>query len=55
MGIKNSPDIFQQLINDVLGDIENVWAYLNDILITTSDLYEEHLANLDKVLWLLPP
>ena len=24
MGIKNSPDIFQQLINDVLGDIENV-------------------------------
>ena len=50
MGIKNSPDILQQLINDVLGDIENVWAYLDDILIMTSGSYEEHLANLDKVL-----
>ena len=50
MGIKNSPDIFQQLINDVLGDIKNVRAYLDDILITTSGLYEDHLANLDKVL-----
>ena len=49
-GIKNSPDIFQQLINDVLGDIKNVRAYLDDILITTSGLYEDHLANLDKVL-----
>ena len=50
MGIKNSPDIFQQLINNVLGDIENVRAYLDDILIMTSGLYEDHLANLDKVL-----
>ena len=40
MGIKNSPDIFQQLINDVLGDIKNVWAYLDDILITASGSYE---------------
>ena len=27
-----------------------LWANLDDILITTSGLYEDHLANLDKVL-----
>ena len=30
--------------------IKNVKAYLDDILIMTSGSYEEHLANLDKVL-----
>jgi len=36
MGIKTSPDIFQNLINGVIEGLKNVCAYLDDILITTS-------------------
>ena len=35
MGLNGSPDIFQAIINDIMGDLPNVRAYLDDILITT--------------------
>jgi hypothetical protein len=38
MGIKNSPDIFQAVINDLLGDLEFVQVYLDDILIKDANL-----------------
>jgi transposase InsO family protein len=50
MGIKNSPDIFQNIINDVMAGLENVRAYLDDILITTSGTFEDHLEEVQKVL-----
>jgi transposase InsO family protein len=50
MGIKNSPDIFQNIINDVMSGLENVRAYLDDILITTSGTFEDHLTTVEQVL-----
>ena len=41
MGIKNSPDIFQNIIDDIMSGLENVQAYPDDIiLITTSGTFE---------------
>jgi Reverse transcriptase (RNA-dependent DNA polymerase) len=36
MGIKNSPDIFQAIMHNILGDLEYSSAYIDDILITPS-------------------
>ncbi len=50
MGITNSPDIFQAIMMDVLGNLEYVRTYINDILITTSGTFKDHLKKLNKVL-----
>ena len=50
MGIKNSPDIFQSIMMDLMGDIEFARTYLDDILITSAGSFEDHMAKLDKVL-----
>jgi hypothetical protein len=51
MGITNSPDIFQAIMMmDVLGNLEYVRTYIDDILITTSGTFEDHLEKLNKVL-----
>jgi transposase InsO family protein len=49
MGIKNSPDIFQAVINDLLGDLEFVQVYLDDILITSDGTFQDHLQKLEIV------
>jgi hypothetical protein len=49
MGIKNSPDIFQAVINDLLGDLDFVQVYLDDILITSSGSFQDHLKKLKIV------
>jgi hypothetical protein len=46
MGIKNSPDIFQAVINDLLGDLDFVQVYLDDILITSNGTFQDHLQKL---------
>ena len=51
MGIKNSPDIFQQKISDLMEGLEDfIRAYLDDILIITKGSYEDHLEKLAEVL-----
>jgi hypothetical protein len=50
MGLNGSPDIFQALINNILGDLPNVRAYLDDILITTAGSNEDHLTHVELVL-----
>ena len=40
MGIMNSPDIFQNVMMDLLGDLEYTLTYIDDILITSN---EDHL------------
>lgn len=50
MGIKNSPDIFQSIMMDLLGDLEYARTYIDDILVTTSGTYEQHLAQVNEVL-----
>jgi hypothetical protein len=43
MGIKNSPDIFQQKISDLMEGLEDfIRAYLDDILIITKGTFSDH-------------
>ena len=51
MGISVSPDIFQKAMNDVVGDLDYVLVYLDDILILSNqdDSFEDHLAKIQEV------
>ena len=47
MGLCISGDIFQAKVNELLlGDIEGLYAYFDDVLLTTKGLFEEHLQQL---------
>jgi putative transposase len=48
-GIKNSPDIFKAVINDLLGDLDFPLVYLDDILITSNGSFQDHLQKLNIV------
>ncbi|KAG7346017.1 reverse transcriptase RNA-dependent DNA polymerase [Nitzschia inconspicua] len=52
MGIKQSPDVAQQIMEDVLRDCPEVEVYIDDIGVF-SNTWEEHLASLRKVLKIL--
>jgi len=47
MGVSCTPDIFQSKMNGLLGDIEGVRAYLDDILILSKSTYTEHLVQVE--------
>ncbi len=49
MGIYGSLDIFQQRMLDLRYHVEIVWVYLDDLLLTKSDIFK-HLLYLKKVL-----
>ena len=46
MGLCILGDIFQAKVNELLGDIEGLYAYIHDILLTTKGSFEEHLQQL---------
>ena len=48
MGMSNSAQAFQRLIDSVVGDIPGCFAYLDDLLLYTKD-EESHVALLEKV------
>ncbi len=50
MGIKNSPDIFQNIMQDLLGDLPFVRVYIDDILIISNGDFDDHLDKLHQVL-----
>ena len=50
MDMTNAPDIFQQVMNNILGDLDFVLIYIDDILITSNGTYEDHMQKLDIVL-----
>ena len=50
MGVSCSPDIFQAKINELLGDIEGICAYLDDLLLLSKGSWEDHLERLEEVL-----
>jgi hypothetical protein len=50
LGLNCSPDIFQAIINNIMGDLPYVRAYLDDILITTAGSYEDHITRVELVL-----
>jgi hypothetical protein len=49
MGLCNSPDIFQEKMSTLLGDLEFVRAYIDDLLVTTMSTWEDHLECLAMV------
>jgi hypothetical protein len=49
MGLCNSPDIFQEKMSILLGDLEYVRTYIDDLLITTKFDWQDHLRHLDIV------
>ena len=47
--VTSAPAIFQQVMEEVLHGIPNVFCYLDDILITGKNEVEHHLQNLTAV------
>jgi hypothetical protein len=51
MGLSCAPDVFQSKINELLGDLDSVRAYIDDVLILTKDAsFEKHLDQVRVVL-----
>ena len=50
MGLSNSPDIFQEKMNELFNDLEYVRTYIDDLLIISNGSLEDHLQKVDKVL-----
>ena len=53
MGLSGSPDIFQEQMNGLVGDLEYARAYLDDLLCLTCDSFENHLDKLETLLFRL--
>ena len=49
MGLCNSPNISQEHKFKLFSDLEDVQAYINDLLVTLCLTFKEHLKHLDKV------
>ena len=50
VGLCNSPDIFQEKMNELMEGLEFVRAYLDDLLIVTKGSFQDHLDKLEQVL-----
>jgi Reverse transcriptase (RNA-dependent DNA polymerase) len=50
MRVASSADIFQNVMNNIFADLPEVRAYIDDILVATKSLYEQHLVVLSKIL-----
>ena len=50
MGLCNSPDIFQEKMNELFAGFEYVRTYIDDLLIISNNSYDDHLSKLDTVL-----
>ena len=48
MGMANSAQSFQRLVESVIGDMENCFVYLDDILVFT-ETEDEHVKVLDEL------
>jgi hypothetical protein len=49
MGLCNSPDIFQEKMNDPLDGLDTVGVHIDDILHVTKESWEDHLEGLEEV------
>ena len=50
MGLCNSPDIFQEKMNELFAGLEYVRTYIDDLLIISNKSFDDHLHKLEKVL-----
>ena len=46
MGMCDLGDIFQAKVDDLLGDIEGVKTYINDILVLSKDFFTKHIEQM---------
>ena len=52
MGVACAPDMFQSVMMDILGDLEHVLVYIDNILIVQQEgeTEEDHLKKIEEVL-----
>ena len=50
MRVSNSPDIFQQKMNDLFHGFEFIRAYIDNLLILTKGYWTDHVQNLELTL-----
>ena len=50
MGVCNSPDIFQEKISELFQGFDEFRAYINNVLVITKEIYDNHLVALEKAL-----
>ena len=50
MGLCNTPDIFQEKMNELFNGLEYVKAYIDNLLIISNGNFEDHLNKLKIVL-----
>ena len=50
MGLCNSPDIFQEKMNELFSGFDYVQAYIDYLLVITKGSFNDHLSHLDRVL-----
>ena len=50
MDLCNSPDIFQERMSTLMGGLEYVTTYIDDLLCITNGTWEDHLDKLHEVL-----
>ena len=50
MGLCNSPDIFQEKMNELFDGLEYVRAYIDELLIISNGNFEDHLNKVKTVL-----
>ena len=53
MGLSNSPDIFQEKMNELFSGLEHVRAYIDDLLVLTTGDWDTHINQLNVVLYRL--
>ena len=46
MGLCNSPDIFQEKMNELFAGFDYVGAYIDNLIIMTKGSFEEHLKTI---------
>jgi hypothetical protein len=49
MGLCNSPDIFQEKMNDLLDGLDTARVCIDDVLHVTKGTWEDHLEGLEEV------
>ena len=49
MGLCNSPDIFQEKINELLNGLDYVRTFIDDLLIISNKSFGDHINKLDKM------
>ena len=50
MGLCNSPDIFQEKMNELFDGLDTIRVYLDDLLHITKGSFSDHLEKLDEIL-----